>query len=82
MLVKEQAEEVCWLLFTVSLHLHSRAEVWRVELTGVLEPYDVVKEAGKQKDGDITINWPDANISDFQVSLSGLSHHCPFCPIQ
>lgn len=44
MLVIEHAEEVCWL-FNVNLHLCTRAEVWRVEETGVRNPDDVVEEA-------------------------------------
>lgn len=54
-LVKEQAEEVYWLLFTVSLHLWVGAKVWRVELTGVGNPNDVVEEAREQKDSNITM---------------------------
>lgn len=55
-LVKEQAEEVYWL-FTVSLHLWVGAKVWRVELTGVGNPNDVVEEAREQKGSNITMTW-------------------------
>lgn len=53
MVTKEQAEEVCWLL--CALHLCIWAEVWRVELTRVRQPNDVVKEADEQRDGVIMI---------------------------
>lgn len=63
----EKTENVCWLLAT--LRHFVRAEVWRVELTGVRDPNDVVEVAIQQKD-----SWHNddlANISDFQKSLSG-----------
>lgn len=77
MLFEEKAEEVYWLPLAVSLRI--RAEVWRVEETGVRKPNDVVEETNEQK--DVTITWLDANISGSQKS--GLSLlHCSFCPIE
>lgn len=49
----EKREEALWLLFTAGLDLCALAKVWKVELTGVCDPNDVVEEAGEHKDSDI-----------------------------
>lgn len=65
----EKREEALWLLFTAGLDLCALAKVWKVELTGVCDPNDVVEEAGEHKDSDIMITFWDANILDFQKSV-------------
>lgn len=64
MLFEEHAEEVYRLFFAVSIQPCILAEVWRVELPGVLYPNDVVEEASGQKEDGLLmmITWPVANI--------------------
>jgi len=81
MLVTEQAEEVYWLL--VSLHLCVQAEVWRVELTGVRNPNDIVEEACQHPSKLVGVGRSaDRNaseLSDCAHVLSSIAWHisCP-----
>lgn len=56
-LLKKQTEEVDGLLFSVGLGLQVRAEVWRVELTGVADPNHVVDVASEQRGIHIIITF-------------------------
>lgn len=72
MLVTEQVEEVYWLL--ISLHLCVQAEVWRVELTRVRNPNDVVEEACHHPSKlDGVVHSADRNASKFSDCAHVLS---------
>lgn len=56
-LLKKQTEEVDGLFFSVDLGLQVRAEVWRVELTGVADPNHVVDVASEERGIHIIITF-------------------------